>query len=371
MFELDVLFDISSSGKTKFWKTWVQEYDNYSEISTHSGYLGYPGLVTTKKIYEGKNLNKINATTHYEQACSEAQSKWNEKIRKGSVLSANNLAQSDIKKLPMLAHKYKDKKKNVIFPVFLQPKLNGVRCYSTIANENVNMLSRGGKFFGGLDHIRSDLGLLFKAFPHLDFDGELFTKQLTFQEIVSAVKNEHKKVDNLELLEYHIYDVFDNNNPDADFSQRKEILDLLKEVLPPSIKVVPTEICYCEEDLLFFHKDYSRSYEGTMIRSFVGSYTHNHRSTSLLKLKDFLDSEYIIVGGYEGQGLSEKQAILTLQGPDDKTFNCRCRGPNSYREWQLENLESLIGKLLTVRYQALSDDSIPIFPVGISIRDYE
>ena len=32
MFELDVLFDISSSGKIKFWKTWVQEYDNYSEI---------------------------------------------------------------------------------------------------------------------------------------------------------------------------------------------------------------------------------------------------------------------------------------------------------------------------------------------------
>jgi hypothetical protein len=30
----------------------------------------------------------------------------------------------------------------------------------------------------------------------------------------------------------------------------------------------------------------------------------------------------------------------------------------------------LVGKYLTVRYQELSKDGIPIFPVGVSIREW-
>ena len=30
-----------------------------------------------------------------------------------------------------------------------------------------------------------------------------------------------------------------------------------------------------------------------------------------------------------------------------------------------------IGEMLTVRYQELTDDGVPRFPVGIAIRDYE
>jgi hypothetical protein len=34
----------------------------------------------------------------------------------------------------------------------------------------------------------------------------------------------------------------------------------------------------------------------------------------------------------------------------------------------MENVEKYYGKLLTVRYQELSDDGIPRFPVGIGFR---
>ena len=36
-----------------------------------------------------------------------------------------------------------------------------------------------------------------------------------------------------------------------------------------------------------------------------------------------------------------------------------------------EKGKSYIGKMLTVKYQELTDDGKPRFPVGINIRDYE
>lgn len=41
------------------------------------------------------------------------------------------------------------------------------------------------------------------------------------------------------------------------------------------------------------------------------------------------------------------------------------------REEQWKNRKEYIGNSLTVRYQTLSDEGIPISPVGIVVRDYE
>jgi DNA ligase-1 len=37
----------------------------------------------------------------------------------------------------------------------------------------------------------------------------------------------------------------------------------------------------------------------------------------------------------------------------------------------MDNIAEYYGKLLTVKYQELTSDGIPRFPVGISFRDYE
>ena len=53
------------------------------------------------------------------------------------------------------------------------------------------------------------------------------------------------------------------------------------------------------------------------------------------------------------------------------TFVVRPRGSFELRRQWMKDINSIIGKKLTVRYQELTDDGIPRFPVGISIRDYE
>ena len=38
---------------------------------------------------------------------------------------------------------------------------------------------------------------------------------------------------------------------------------------------------------------------------------------------------------------------------------------------RMKNVTKYYGKLLTVKFQELTSDGIPRFPVGISFRDYE
>ena len=49
----------------------------------------------------------------------------------------------------------------------------------------------------------------------------------------------------------------------------------------------------------------------------------------------------------------------------------RCKGTDEQRREQWTNWKQYLGKMLTVKYQYLSDDGVPIFPVGITVRDYE
>jgi DNA ligase-1 len=47
------------------------------------------------------------------------------------------------------------------------------------------------------------------------------------------------------------------------------------------------------------------------------------------------------------------------------------KGTTESKKERMENVEEFYGKLLTVKYQELSADGIPRFPVGIAFRDYE
>jgi DNA ligase-1 len=112
----------------------------------------------------------------------------------------------------------------------------------------------------------------------------------------------------------------------------------------------------------------SEGYEGTMIRNPSMEYEIGKRSYSLLKLKDFVDAEYRIVDVIDGDGSDKGLAIFILETDAGNRFNCRPEGTQSNRAELYLSRKELVGKFLTVRYQELSRDGIPIFPVGVSIR---
>jgi len=153
------------------------------------------------------------------------------------------------------------------------------------------------------------------------------------------------------------------------FEERTELIEVLSKMFPKNVKVVPTYLCHNEADVMKYHKQFvADGYEGTMIRDPQMGYEIGKRSYSLLKLKDFVDAEYKIVDVVDGAGSDVGLAIFELETTDGQRFNCRPEGTQENRADLFKNRRKLIGKWLTVRYQELSKDGIPIFPVGVAIR---
>jgi ATP-dependent DNA ligase len=120
-----------------------------------------------------------------------------------------------------------------------------------------------------------------------------------------------------------------------------------------------------------YHQDFvTDNFEGTMVRSGGDEpYRMQYRSPSLLKLKDFMDEHFLVVGMKEGVGKAEGTAILRCALPNGGEFDVRCKGTDSSRKYQWDHPEEFINRYLTVKFQNYSDSGCPIFPVGMELRD--
>lgn len=361
------LYAQSSTGKTKWWEISVSTAKEGAEIYVRYGYEGQEEekiQSTTRKVREGKNLGHSNETTPFEQACSEAESTWQKKKDKKY---SESLDKKSKLLLPMLAHDFKKRGHNIEFPAFVQPKLNGVRCLAKkVSEEEVQFISRGGKNFETLKHIEEALLPIMNVGSV--FDGELFTQRMTFQQIVSAVKRQQEDTSK---IEYWIYDCILEETP---FEERSQILAQVytnnRDVFDGNpFRLVPTDPVSDKEEFLKRHEGFVQvGYEGTILRNRRGLYRCDFRSPDLQKYKDFLDSEYLIVGGKDGTGRAEGTIIWTCITEDGKEFDVRPQGTEEQRREWWKDRKRFVGEKLTVRYQNLSDDGIPIFPVGISMR---
>jgi len=357
------LYEKSTTGKIKYWSIEVSGTKNEATITVKYGADNDKERVTEKLITEGKNIGKSNETTPFEQACSEAESTWKKKLDKGYVENKTDLDTEVL--LPMLAHRFQDRKHDITFPAYIQPKLDGVRCLvHRVDNRNIKYYSRMGKEYTTLDHLTPDL-LKVMGVGEV-WDGEVYSHDYTFQEMTSFVK---RAQDGSAFLEFYLFDIADTQST---FEDRFKKLQNIKLSKTSPIRLVKTELIKSEADIYTKHNEYVKDgYEGIIIRNKAGRYCFKNRSKDLQKYKEFQDEEFEITGGYEGTGTEIGCITFTVKNSNDQEFSVRPRGSFEQRKEWMRNIKKLIGKKLTVRYQDLTDGGVPRFPVGISIRDYE
>lgn len=365
--ELPLLY----SFKNNKFRIWSIKVTPECEIVRTYGQEDGVQTVSVQKITSGKNIGKKNETTPYEQACAGAMSMF----RKQKVTAGYSEIRSKepVLPLPMLAHSFDKRSHRITYPAFVQPKIDGVRMI-TAFNENGEFvfLSRTGKSFGALKGaFEKHLGFLKSPSIVLWLDGELFSSTLTFEEIVSTVRNEQTPDPKMfDQLEYHVYDIIPENN-DMSFHERHEALRQLSQKFSDKIKRVPTYVVHNADEVIRHHDNFvKQGYEGVMIRNRDGPYVYK-RSYDLQKYKNFRDDEFVIVDIKEAIGNDAGTAILQCKTNNGSYFWVRPRGSKEYRAELLRNKEHILYKLLTVRYQNLTDKNIPRFPVGTTIRDYE
>jgi len=365
--EFPTLYALAKTEKIKQWTTWVEQNENGSAtIHTESGYIDGKIVDRPKTITKGKNIGKSNETTPFIQALSQAQSKWNSKKDKNyeeEIPDPNNYLPNVM--LPMLAKGMG--KGKIIFPCFMQPKLNGICDLTEDIPGNPHMVihhSRGGKTFHTLQHLNPYIQ---DIAPPAPLHGELFHPDWSLQKIGSYTKDLKEDAHRLQFWVYDIAWV------GPTFEERWEwITENIHDNIFSPIIVTPTIIVNNRDEVKRAHDVFiSNGFEGGMLKNKNGIYMFQYNSDDLEKVKEFEDSEFKIIGGKQATGTHEGCVVYTCITESGLEFDVSPKGSLEDRQkWYLE-LENDIGKMLTVRYPEFTDSGIPSQPIGLAIRDYE
>lgn len=367
--EYPILYKKTSTGKIQQWRIWVEDEVIWTEYGQTNGKL----QIAKETIKEGKNLGRANATTSITQAVLEAEATWTGKLKKGYVRDFGDAQDNKTDAVieggftPMLAKSYDDHFKKIEYPVAAQPKLDGIRCVTTLKNK---LWSRTRKPIISVPHIQAALE---QANKYPELDGELYNHELkdNFEKITHIVAQKTEPDPEHKLVQYHIYDV---PSPKP-FLNRMTDLMLLDEEFKnhPFIKIVPTAIAHNVTELRHLYELWlEQGYEGLMVRNLRTGYEYK-RTADLLKMKEFQDAEFRIVALEEGKAkLAGHCGAFVCVTADGTEFKAKMSGDTKMLKHYWENPMNYIGELLTVQYQGLTNkNNVPRFPVGLRIRNYE
>ena len=291
-----------------------------------------------------------------------------------------------MKQKPMLAYPVSDKPINYEDKVYMQPKLDGVRCLiqanvkrhllTPDLNEiEIKAYSRTGKEWKNIDHILFNLKQFFRFNPNVILDGELYNHDLRddFEKIISLVRKQKPTPEDRSeaesLVQFHCYDVV---NPTMKFKDRSEFISLN---VPRNNYVhhVPTMLVPTESQSKVNHaRNLDSGYEGSILR--LNDFYQNKRSHSLRKFKDFSDTEATIVGYEEGQGKREGTlGKFLMQDDDGNQFGCPPGKGYNYKDLAkiLDNIHEYMGQRATFTYFERTKAGSYRHPLFKCIRNYE
>ena len=285
-----------------------------------------------------------------------------------------------MRKKPMLAYPVSDKPIDYTKPVFIQPKLDGVRCL--IQYEKVTPLqtgpvaySRTGKVWKNIDHILEELIPFFQKYPDVILDGELYNHAFKddFESIISMVRktkptDEDRSI-SAENVQFHCYDIVDET---MTFEQRN---NFITQTVPRNhcVKHVETTQCFTEGDAKIFHADnLELGYEGSIVRT--NDVYACKRSHNLRKFKDFSDAEATIIGYLDGKGKrTGTLGKFIMQDDDGVEFGCPPGKGYNYKQLgeMLDNISDYIGQRATFTFFERTKAGSYRHPLFKCIRDYE
>ena len=275
-----------------------------------------------------------------------------EKERCGLTGGATTAKAAKLKKFVMpgvlLAEKWDEKKP--ITGYWMSEKLDGVRAFWN----GTTFLSRNGNEFRAPEWFT-------KCLPKdVQLDGELFGGRGKFQTTVSVVKSSEAHAG----WKNTTYEVFDIPTVKENWENRMKAMNSLLASTPDHINVCKQEKCTGPDHVTSeLDRIIALKGEGVMLRQPGSMYVHS-RSSSLLKVKRFLDCEALVKGIEKGKGKNtNRMGALQCMLENGKRFNVGSGFTDAQR-----NNPPKIGSIITVKYQELTVGGIPRFPTFLGIR---
>jgi DNA ligase-1 len=276
---------------------------------------------------------------------------------------------------PMLAYKVGTKEIDYSNKVYMQPKLDGVRCVIQLNDKGeVIAYSRTGKPWLNINHILSNLKPLFSSQPDVILDGELYNHDLrdNFEKIISLVRKQkptnEDRLESKELVQFHCYDYA--NGSDS-YGIRMDNL-ITSDMYSYCIKFVPTTLVVEDQTQSQHQLNLDEGYEGSILR--LDSPYQCKRSYNLQKFKDFHDAEATIIGYEAGKGKREGTlGKFLMMDEDEVEFGCPPGKGYNYKDLadMLNNIHDYIGKVATFTYFERTKAGSYRHPLFKALRNYE
>lgn len=306
---------------------------------------------------KGKNQGRSNATTDEEQCRKEVDSLYRHKLEIDLYHDYGNSPNEFIE--PMLAYKYD--RRNLPETVYVQAKVDGMRCLVV----NSECYTRNGK------HI-PQFSKVFSNTSDIVLDGELYSEELTFQQIISVTRSTVNFKD-ISKIKLYAFDCYVPSEPDMPFSERFDLLRTYRKngsITCKLLRTIPINNPTPNTIEKTMQKYVEDGFEGIIIR-LDAPYVHG-RSTNLFKLKPIESAEFLVLDILPGKGSSSNLAAkAVVQLPNGNTCQVGVTGSTSIREEYLAYKDDYIGLMATVEYQELTDSGSIRFGKLIAFRTYE
>ena len=290
-----------------------------------------------------------------------------------------------MRKKPMLAYPVSDKPINYDDKIFMQPKLDGVRCviqyekvdlnFDTKLNSGyeVKAYSRTGKEWKNIDHILFNLKPWFALNPNVILDGELYNHNFkdNFEKIISMVRKTkptpEARVESAENVQFHCYDMIDET---MTFEDRYNfVFDKLRDSY--SVRTVVTTPIPNQFEAEEMHEvNMNSGFEGSILRT-NDKYACK-RSHNLRKFKDFHDTEATITGWVEGKGkrIGTIGKFLAVDSEGNE-FGMPVMDKFKYLQDNFKLMQGYVGKTATFTYFERTKANSYRHPLFKCIRNYE
>mgnify|MGYP003638344223 FL=1 len=305
--------------------------------------------------------------------CSEAQESWMRKILKKnlaigiSTKSINKVSPGFIPTFDVaLAQKF-DIKRIKSTEIFIEPKLDGIRCLAIVENREAKLFTRAGKLITNFD---DTVGTELSKLNDGCYDGEIMSTDFT-----ALMRQVHRKegADISEvyfaLFDYIPLEEWKEKSSREQAWRRYEILKWRIKDLNKYVTLVKRERIKSDyNEIKRIHDSYvNLGYEGAMIKTIHDPYCFG-RDYSVMKFKAFFDADVPIIGLKEGTG--KHQGKLGSFLVDYKGVSVSVgSGLNDELRVKLWGDPAIIGRIIEVRYQEETPDGSLRFPTFVCFRN--
>lgn len=280
----------------------------------------------------------------------------------------------------LLARPYDEKNiKNIVFPAYSQLKADGLRANALVKSGKVVTCGRSGREIDLLGELDNDILLLAEKYDcDMFFDGEFVVvdsaeniiDRKTGNGIINKAIKGTISIEEAKMVRFQVWDAFPLSEFYAGRSKHtykfrfEHLVKVIDEIKSGNdytahtlkfgslrFRLIPYIIAKSlEEAVAHFELLLSQKHEGTILKNFEAHW-EDSRSKHLVKMKAEKDADLEIIGWNPGTGQFEGMVGSLICASSDRLVEVSISGFDvATRKWITDNIDSLIGKIITVMY---------------------